>query len=175
MRARLLGREDDPAIIRLGGPLAVLAEQEPEKLDQTRVLGVETDEGQLVAYWMVFQAVHLEPLYIAAPYQKSAATARALVSGMRDLLRVEQIGLAFAVVEDAENEGMAGRLGLQPVPGRLFFLQVHHGSSSDSDRSSDRRQRWGRGGEQADEPRSFRRKAQHLADAAPELPREAGQ
>ncbi len=138
MQTRVLGAEDWPKIVALGGPIP--EQLTPERLAEVQLLGVWQDD-QLLAYWLVWQAVHLEPLWVGPAFRGNPAVIRALITGMRQVLQELEVDLAFALIE-AENlathQSMAERLGFRQVPGQTFFLEVDpHGSRRNSHRSRD--------------------------------------
>jgi len=104
-----------------GGPLA---EVDLSRISHALIAAVEVD-GQLVAYWPVWKAVHAEPLWIAEPYRQSLAVSRALLAEVDQA--VEEMGdpVVFAIIGELDlltNGRQASRLGFQRVPGDLYYL-----------------------------------------------------
>lgn len=98
------------------------------RLPNMRVVGaVREHDGMIVAYWMLFDAVHVEPLWIAADYQRKPALGRRLWEGVRKILCEVKVPRAFAMIHNddaAMNMPMAMRLGFQRLPGDLYFLDT---------------------------------------------------
>lgn len=106
-----------------GGPLQDLP-IDPEKLKDMSLAVVEVD-GEIVAYWVVWYALHVEPLWIQPAYRKHPAVVRGIVEAMQAI--VEQSGelAAFCVIEQEHLQTVAGyatRLGFHPAPGLLYYL-----------------------------------------------------
>jgi hypothetical protein len=82
---------------------------------------------KIVAYWLVFDAVHVEPLWIHPDHRKKPGFARRLWKGVQDVLVATGVPIAFACIADndaAENLPQALRLGFKKIPGSLFFIEV---------------------------------------------------
>lgn len=125
LRAYTLPADQAARAIAAGGPLQDLR-VDPEKLAQMTVAVVEVD-GQVVAYWVAWYALHLEPLWIHPDHQKSPGVARALLGEMQSVVQATGEPAGFAVIEDenlAQIAPYAERLGFQPAPGRLYYLVV---------------------------------------------------
>lgn len=83
--------------------------------------------GKLCAYWVVFDAVHVEPLWIAPEHRNRPQVARGLWDGVREILSQTGAPMAFACIGDADlpgNEVLVRKLGFSRVPGQLFFVEV---------------------------------------------------
>jgi hypothetical protein len=99
-------------------------------LRHVRVMGAIRGEGpsaRVVAYWMVFDAVHVEPLWIADEERGNPGIARPLWEGIRRILDQIEAPMAFAIVGDgglAQNLPMMVRLGFKPLQGNLFYLNT---------------------------------------------------
>lgn len=94
--------------------------------DKVRVVGA-VRAGKLVAYWMLFDAVHVEPLWISPEERGNPTLARQLWAQVRGILDACKVPLAFAIIGDgalSTNAPMAARLGFKPMPGNLFYLLV---------------------------------------------------
>lgn len=88
------------------------------------VVGFNTAE-EIVAYWVVFEAVHVEPFWIRDDYRKRVGVLRRLWTSVLNILRDSSIPFAFAVVKDdmlPTNGDMASRLGFKEMDGKLFYL-----------------------------------------------------
>ncbi len=125
MQSYILPPEQLERLREAGGPLAD-RETYPtlDTLKDMAVAVVEVD-GQIVAYWVTWYALHAEPLYIAEPARKHPAVARLLIEQVRDVLARSGELSAFATIEE-ENlpvvGAYAGRLGFHRAPGALFYL-----------------------------------------------------
>lgn len=101
--------------------------------DQSRcVVAQRVSDYKIVAYWFVFQAIHVEPLWIDPEYRKRPGLIRRLWTGVQEVLEdvFSKLGLrpvAFCVIGDASAANVlpyATRLGFKRVPGSLFFVDV---------------------------------------------------
>lgn len=108
-----------------GGPLA---EVDTSNMHKANIAAVEVD-GQLVAYWPVWRAIHAEPLWVAEAYRHHPGVIRALLRELEKALDplMQETGehIAFAIIGDADvlaSGRYAMRLGFERVPGDLFFL-----------------------------------------------------
>lgn len=110
-----------------GGPLA---EADPTKLTDMKDLSiavVEVDD-RIVAYWVVFKALHVEPLWIHPDHRKSPAVVGRIVKQMQEIVEATQEPAAFCVIEDTPTASLvasyADRLGFHIAPGSLYYLVV---------------------------------------------------
>ena len=105
-----------------GGPLTDLPEL--SGLKEMSVVVAEVD-GRIVAYWVLWYALHAEPLWIAEAYRKHPGVARGLVEQTVALAKSSGEPAAYAQI-DAENLDAVGpyadRLGFAPAPGSMFYL-----------------------------------------------------
>jgi hypothetical protein len=106
-----------------GGPLAAVDDLSGLKTEKT-VVAVEVG-GRIVAYWVAFYALHLDPLWIDEAHRLSPAVNRILLDGMGAVVAQTQEPVAFAVLEgDAPHLPQASRLGFEKVPGSLYYVAV---------------------------------------------------
>jgi hypothetical protein len=92
-----------------------------------RMVVAETPDGKIVGYWMLFDAVHAEPMWIAEEFRHNPALIRRLWGKTRELLQEAGIPVAFAFIAEGAlptNLPQALRLGFQPLKGELFYLFV---------------------------------------------------
>lgn len=132
IRRRTLAPGEAQKAIDAGGPLQELQIQ-AEKLTDMAIAVVETAEPaslpdwRIVAYWVTWYALHLEPLWIHADYRKNPAVVGGIVDQMREIAEQTGEGSAFCVIE-AENlelvTGYATRLGFLEAPGKLFYVML---------------------------------------------------
>jgi hypothetical protein len=91
----------------------------------TRIVVVERD-GQIVASWMIFAAIHAEPVYVNVD-ARTPGVIKALLEQTVEALQEEKVTIAFGVIADVDllvNAPMAHRLGFQKAPGELYFIRV---------------------------------------------------
>lgn len=123
IRSYVLPPGDAMRALEAGGPLVDLP-VDPKKLKEMRVAVVEVDQ-QIVAYWVVWYALHLEPLWIKEEHRRSAGVAAGLLSALEEAVRSTGEPSAFCVIEEenlAAIEPYAARLGFQEAPGKLYYL-----------------------------------------------------
>lgn len=123
--ARTLPPEENYRAIEAGGPLQEVGIP-PEQLARMSVAVVEVD-GVIVAYWVVWYALHVEPLWIREDHRKSVAVVKGLVDAMHGIVEASGEAAAFCVI-DPENWATVGdyaeRFGFYEAPGRLYYLVV---------------------------------------------------
>ncbi len=106
-----------------GGPLAEVEDLSGLR-DEKTIVAVEVD-GRVVAYWVAFYALHLDPLWIAEAHRGNPAVNRTLLEGMGAVVVQTQESVAFAVLADgAPHLSQAERLGFARVPGDLYYVTV---------------------------------------------------
>lgn len=86
------------------------------------VVAQEQISRQIVGYWVAFDVVHLEPLWVHPKHQKRPGVLRRMWTAMQRVLRENGVTKAFAMVTDPELEPQAERLGFRPMPGKMFFV-----------------------------------------------------
>ena len=92
--------------------------------DRVRVIGALRG-GKVVAYWMMYDAVHVEPLWIAPEERGNPAIARPLWTKVVETLVEVGTPMAYAMIGDGaleQNAPMALRLGFRPLSGNLFYI-----------------------------------------------------
>ncbi len=92
----------------------------------SRILVAELD-GAIVGFWGLFNAVHVEPLWIAEEHRKRPGLVRRLWSAVADQLRSVGVYTAFACIADrdaAQNVPLAMRLGFERVQGDLYVVRI---------------------------------------------------
>jgi len=123
IRRRTLAPGEVQKAIEAGGPLQELQIQ-AEKLQEMAIAVVEVDD-RVVAYWVTWYALHLEPLWIHPEYRKHPGVVGGIIEQMQEIAEATQEGSAFCVIE-AENlelvTGYATRLGFLEAPGKLFYV-----------------------------------------------------
>lgn len=115
-----------PEVVRAleaGGPLVDL-QLDPAKLATMRIACVEVD-GRIVAYWVLWTALHLEPLWITDEFRKSPVVVKHLLLATLDAAEQSGEPAAFAVIEETNLEAvgeLATKLGFVQAPGALYYL-----------------------------------------------------
>ncbi len=126
IRARILPVEEIERAVNAGGPLAEL-QVSTDALKSMGVAVVE-DDARIVAYWVVWTGLHVEPLWVDPAYRRNPAVIRGIVQGMEALVTASGEPAAFCVIEDGDTAslvaGYATRLGFHEAPGRRYYL-VH--------------------------------------------------
>ena len=104
-----------------GGPLA--DQPDLSRLADATVVVAEVD-GRIVAYWVAFYALHLDPLWIAEEHRRSPAVNRGLLEGIAAVVERTGEPVSFAVIESPTSEqfALAERLGFARVPGDLYYV-----------------------------------------------------
>jgi hypothetical protein len=116
-RAYLLPLDQIERLREAGGPLA---EVDLTQLDLEALPVIEVD-GSIVAYWPIFYALHLEPLWIAEDHRHQVG--RLLLTLMEQTLTTLGKPVAFAVIDpDTPVLALAERLGFDRVPGDLYYV-----------------------------------------------------
>lgn len=126
LRTYLLPSDQLPRAIAAGGPLADL-QADPARLSRMSVVACEdTDTGQIVAYWIAWYGLHLEPLWIAPTHRTNPVVGRGLLDTMQQVVESTGEISAFCVIQEENRaliEPQASRLGFVEVPGdRLYYL-----------------------------------------------------
>lgn len=125
IQTRTLAPDEIQKAIDAGGPLADL-QASPERMAEMAVAVVEVD-GAVVAYWVCWYALHVEPLWIHPDWRKHPAVVGGIVGEMQKNAEATGEPAAFCVIE-AENllvvAPYAKRLGFYEAPGTLYYLML---------------------------------------------------
>ena len=117
---RLLPPEEFHRIASFPGPLhALQGVPDPE---HTRVIVAEQGD-QIVGYWVLFNAVHAEPLWLDPIVRHKPKIAQDLLAAVLSELQSAGAQSVFAIIGDPELDTigpMAERVGLVPLPGTLY-------------------------------------------------------
>ena len=84
-------------------------------------------EGTIVAYWGIFTAIHIEPLWIHPDYRSRAGLVRRLWTEVTATLQAANVRTAFACIADvdaAKNVPLALRHGFTRIQGDLYFVRI---------------------------------------------------
>ena len=113
---------------RWPSPPGPLTEQLLHRGADAVILALFDAAGTLHGYWPIWQAVHvdgvwLDPALKGAP--EGPAALRSLLDAAFATLQANGVSLAFAVLaDDAESLAQAARLGFVRAPGNLYTLKV---------------------------------------------------
>lgn len=126
---RVLPDEEVALAIAAGGPLADL-KVSPDKLKAMSVGVVEVDDQAgggpvIVAYWVVWYALHAEPLWVKPEFRRHPAVISHVVGVMRDIVETSEEPAIYCQVEPADVELVAPyaeRLGFIEAPGTFFYM-----------------------------------------------------
>ena len=122
IRHFVLPPEEIERVQEAGGPLADLPER--SGLRDMTVVVAEVD-GRIVAYWVLWYALHAEPLWIAEDHRGDPGVARGLVDLTLETARATGEPAAYAQIEPDNLPtvgAMAARAGFAPAPGTTFYL-----------------------------------------------------
>lgn len=122
---RILDPEETQRAIDAGGPLAEVGAT-AEGLKEMRVAVAEVD-GAIVAYWVVWYALHIEPLWIHPDHRRAPRVVAGIVQEMERLVGATGEPSAFAVLEQENVDLLARaamRLGFHEAPGKLYYVVV---------------------------------------------------
>ena len=93
------------------------------------VVAQDVESGQIVGYWFVFDAVHVEPLWVDPDHRRGGVASR-LWSKVMDILTESKVPGAFLMVDhDAvlPTATQAMRKGFKRLTGDLYYLRVSNG------------------------------------------------
>lgn len=86
----------------------------------------EDASGKIKGYWCAFNAVHVEPLWIAESERNNGVGGR-LWEKLQEVLHALHAPIAFAVVmdEDAPTHlPMAYKVGFRRIPGSVLYVDL---------------------------------------------------
>lgn len=120
--ARLLTRDEDWEAKLEGTTLG----PDVHKLDkeQTLIVVVEDEHGDVVQTWMALTAVHVEGLWARPDHRGSAGSTRALINKMVEELRSRGIAEVLTRAESGDVEVLISKIGGKRVPGSLWAIPV---------------------------------------------------
>lgn len=122
---RTLEREEVARAIEAGGPLRELG-ADPDKLSSMAIAVVEVD-GVIVAYWVAWMGLHLEPLWIDPRWRRHPGVVGGIIDQMELVVQATGEPCGFCVVQTDDLESVAPyakRLGFHEAPGKLYYLVV---------------------------------------------------
>jgi len=118
---RTLPPEEAHRVTEAQGPMA----NHPDPMvlkDSTRIVVLEK-AGEIVGYWVMFDTVHIEPLWLDPETRNHPKAAMALLSQVYTELQGAGVRQVFAVIGDRDAEvmgPMAEQIGLSKIQGALF-------------------------------------------------------
>ena len=121
---RILGRNEIERVREAGGPLAEVPDL--SRLTEATIVVVE-DAGRIVAYWPIFYALHLEPLWITEDHRKSPSVVKGLLEAVGVVVEASEEPVSFAIIDPDLAESslpLAERLGFARVPGDLYYVMT---------------------------------------------------
>lgn len=125
IRSFLLPPAEIERLREAGGPLAEVSPEQLQTAAGRGAVAVVEVDGQIVAYWVVFYALHAEPLWVTPEQRKHPGVLRSLMETTRELIKDADEPVSFAIVgqEDLALHGVdPARLGFTRVPGDLYYL-----------------------------------------------------
>ena len=100
--------------------------QDLSQATATHIMVAELD-GAIQWYWPIAAVLHLDGLYGVPEARHRKDMILQLLGGVIQFLRDTDVALAFAVLDEGTlgtHLPMAEKLGLEKVPGDLYFLRV---------------------------------------------------
>lgn len=89
------------------------------------VIVAEDERGQIVGYWLMFYAMHVEPMWIAPAYRGRVGIIRRLWGAVQDRLRDLGLDLAFALINPGNPAvDYAKRLGFVRTQGDCYWVSA---------------------------------------------------
>ncbi len=121
-KIRVLAPEEHGRLVGLGP----FKERGPDPATSLVVVA-EDEEGNILGYWCAFNAVHLEPLWVAEPARQNGI-GLAMWAGLRQVLKEQGVSNGFAMIADEDlltHLPLAvGRLGFKRVPVSTLFINL---------------------------------------------------
>ena len=93
----------------------------------SRIVVAFDDEGNLKGYWAIFQAIHIEPLWLHESCRGNPRIARGMWKVVRDILHELKVKLCFGFVQEHQLRTMGlnvEKFGGQHIPGQLYIITV---------------------------------------------------
>lgn len=123
LRTYTLAPDQVHRALEAGGPLQTM-QVDPDRMKDMSVAVVEVDD-RIVAYWVIWYALHVEPLWIQEEWRKHPGVVGGIVRQMQQV--VEETGEPAVYCQiDQENadrvEPYATRLGFLEAPGKSYYL-----------------------------------------------------
>jgi hypothetical protein len=87
-----------------------------------RILVAE-EEGEIIAFWITLQVVHLEPMWIT-PRHRGSFLVKRLWTAIKALLATCSVPAAYCFADRVEVADYLTRLGLHELPYRVFLFEA---------------------------------------------------
>jgi hypothetical protein len=110
------------------GPLPQWLQGKLPPADSTVITVIEDAAGQIHGYWVIFSAVHLEPLYLSESVRHHPKAAVQLMQEVGKNLKEYGVTAAFGIIGDADLDTvapMAQRAGFEQLPGTLYAIRLN--------------------------------------------------
>lgn len=123
IKAYTLAPDQVHRALEAGGPLLEM-QVDPARMKDMSVAVVEVD-GQIVAYWVIWYALHVEPLWIQEAWRKHPGVVGGIVKQMQSVVEETMEPSAFCVIEEENLDRVApyaDRLGFLQAPAKLYYL-----------------------------------------------------
>lgn len=120
---RALGPKEHNRLIGLGPFEGAASGPDP---DYSTVVVAEDSEGEILGYWCAFNAVHVEPLWVAKSARQNGVGSR-LWKKLQEVLEDYHVPNAFAIIMDEDlptHLPMAHEIGFRRIPGSVLFVDV---------------------------------------------------
>ncbi len=138
MIVRTLTSEELPKMRLAGGPLGDYLRSRDDDLDpeHTRVVVMENAAGEIKGYMVVFDCLHVEPLWFDDDVRQKVPKA-GIAMIQRALGEAQNAGAqtVFGIILDNDKATvapLAARMGFTPLPGQLYAIRFGYPEKVDS-------------------------------------------
>ena len=125
MTVRTLPREEWGKIIEADGGRDILAAAPPTS--HLQVVVVEDESGAIVGSWLVYQAVHVEGLWVAPAHRGRGSVMRRLLAGMTRAARALGVSSVMTHSMDPKIDDLLAGYGGTALQGRAWALPLKGG------------------------------------------------
>lgn len=129
MIVRTLPSDELTKMRQVGGPLGDWLRSQNNDLDadHTRVVVMENAQGEIKGYMVLFDTLHVEPLWFDDDVRgKHPIAATRMVQHALDEARSTGAQSAFGIILEADKATVAPlamKLGFTPLPGQLYAIR----------------------------------------------------
>ena len=123
IQIRTLRPDEHDRLIGLGPFKDAVVGPDP---DYSTVVVAESSEGEILGYWCAFNAVHVEPLWVAKS-ERTNGVGKRLWAKLQEVLEEYHVPNAFAIIMDEDlptHLPMAHEIGFRRIPGSVLFVDV---------------------------------------------------
>ena len=120
LTVRTLPPEERHKISQANGPMH---DYPTGQLPENARIVVLEKEDTIVGYWVIFDAVHIEPLHLDPEVRNMPKAAMGLLAQVYTELQDAGVRSVFGIIDDADVPivgAMAEQLGLKPLPGKIY-------------------------------------------------------